>query len=188
MVKHYLTIAFRSMTQEKGYSAVNIIGLSVAATCCFLLIFWVKFERSYESGYPDADRIYRVVKVEKRDGGTHRNTFIRPSIDRELKEQFPQIEVSTYLHLETLPFVEEGKEEQEGILLTLGTTNENFLRIFSYTYLEGSPQSVAKNKECIIVKEAAEKLFGNTSPVGKTILFAKSRYKIGAVVSDEKST
>jgi putative ABC transport system permease protein len=182
MIKHYLTIAFRSMTKEKGYSAVNIIGLSIAAACCFLLIFWVKFELSYENGYPDADRIYQVVKVEERDDGAHRSTFIRPSIYKGLKEQFPQIEASTYLHLETLPFVEEGKEEQEGILLTLGTSNEDFLQIFSYIYMEGSPQSVAKNRECIITKESAEKLFGNTSPVGKTILFANSRYKIGAVI------
>jgi putative ABC transport system permease protein len=182
MLKHYLTIAFRSMTKEKEYLLVNIIGLSIAVACCFLLIFWVKFELSYENCYPDADRIYRVVKVEEREDGQNRNTYIRPHIARELKEQFPQIEASTFLSVEMLPFTASEQEDKDGVMLTLGGTNEDFLRIFSYVYLEGSPQNIIKNKDCIITKEAAQKLFGEESPVGKTIRFAQSGYTIGAVI------
>jgi putative ABC transport system permease protein len=182
MLKHYLTIAFRSMTKEKSYLLVNITGLSIAVACCFLLIFWVKFELSYEHCYPDADRIYRLVKVEEREDGPSRNARIRPHIAKELKERFPQLEASTYLSIESLPFVEDGDEEKDGVMLNLGTTNEDFLKIFSYIYLEGTPQSIVKNKDCIITKEAAQKLFGKESPVGKTIRFAQTGYTIGAVI------
>jgi putative ABC transport system permease protein len=121
--------------------------------------------------------------VEERENGPNRNAYIRPHIDKEIKERFPQLEASTYLAIETLPFVVEGREDKDGVMLKLGKTTEDFLRIFSYVYLEGSPKSIAKSRDCIITKEAAQKLFGNESPVGKTIQFtAQTKFTIGAVI------
>jgi putative ABC transport system permease protein len=62
MIRHYLKITFRSLFRDKGYSIVNILGLSVAVACCLLLILWIKFELSYENCYPNAGRIYLVLK------------------------------------------------------------------------------------------------------------------------------
>jgi putative ABC transport system permease protein len=170
------------MTKEKGYLLVNITGLSIAVACCFLLIFWVKFELSYENCYPDADRIYRLVKVEERENGPSKNAYIRPAIAKELKERFPQIEASACLYRETLPIIEEGHEDKDGVMLSIGGTSEEFLKIFSYVYLEGTPQSIIKSKNCIITKDAARKLFGEESPIGKSIGFVEMEYTIGAVI------
>ena len=185
MLKHYLTVAFRNMVNEKGYFIVNITGLSIAVACCFLLIFWIKFELSYEDCYPDTDRIYRIVKVEERENGLDRNVSLRPIVNEKLKEQFPQIEAATFLNVEALPFVKDGEDEKEedGVILQYGSTNEDFLKIFSYLYPEGTPRSVIDNRECIITKEAAQKMFGQESPVGKTISFGRMlKVKIGAVI------
>jgi putative ABC transport system permease protein len=181
------------MIKDKGYLFVNIIGLSVAIACCFLLIFWVKFELSYEDCYPDADRIYRVINVEPRDGVEHRDAYMRPHIVNELKEIFPQIEAVTYMAHENLPFTIYGEDNKDGVVLTHVTTNEDFLKIFGYVYLEGSPQSVIDNRGSIMTKEAAQKMFGNVSPVGKTITFGPNnnygiKHTIAAVVEMPKNT
>jgi putative ABC transport system permease protein len=189
MLKHYLKIAFRSMINDKGYLIVNIVGLSVAVACCFLLIFWVKFELSYEDCYPDADRIYRVVNVENRDGEEHRDVYMRPGIVNELRETFPQIEAVTYTRNEFLPFIREGEETPDGVILNFVTSDMDFLKIFGFVYLEGSPQSVADSRGSIISKEAAQKMFGKESPVGKTITFANFvKPTIAAVVEMPKNT
>jgi putative ABC transport system permease protein len=188
MYEHYLKIAFRSMIRDKGYLFVNVIGLSVAVACCFLLIFWVKFELSYEDCYPDADRIYRVINVEPRDGDEHRSAYMRPPVIDEMKEVFPQIEAATIVRTEILPYVREGEDAKDGVLLNQMTTDEDFLKTFAFVYLEGSPANVANEKGYIMTKDAAQKMFGNESPVGQKISFFGQPNVISAVVELPQNT
>ena len=64
MLLHYLKIAWRNIWNDKFYSLINLIGLTVAFTVVFLFVQWMRFELSFESAYPDSDRIYQVQTVE----------------------------------------------------------------------------------------------------------------------------
>src|SRR5690554_5921693 len=110
MFLHYLKIAWRNIWKDKGYTLINIIGLSIAVSCCFLLVFWVKFELSYEKCYPGSSRIYRIMEEEQRTDGLVYNLRIRPGITEQLKATFSQIEYATLASGESLPFVTEGNE------------------------------------------------------------------------------
>lgn len=172
MLKHYFKVAFRSISNDKGYSFVNVIGLSIATACCLLLIFWVKFELSFEDCYPHADRIYRVLKIEDRTDGQHYSNHFRPPIINELKNAFPEIEAATFISHENLPFVDEDDTKgADGINADYTTADIDFLKMFFYEYLEGGPDAVVKNKGCIMSEETAKKFFGNTSAIGKTVTF-----------------
>ncbi len=47
MIKNYLKIAFRSMLRQKGYSVINILGLSVGLGAAIMILLWVTNELSY---------------------------------------------------------------------------------------------------------------------------------------------
>ncbi|MCE1156689.1 MAG: ABC transporter permease, partial [Bacteroidales bacterium] len=91
MILHYLKIAWRNLLKDRVYSAVNILGLAIAMTFCFLLIFWIRFELSYETGHPDVDRIYKILEEETRTDGINYNGWIRPGFSAKIKEVFPQV-------------------------------------------------------------------------------------------------
>ena len=186
MIVHYLKIALRNIFKDKIYSLINLIGLSVAITCCFLLIFWGKFELSFEDCHPKAKRIYKVLEVEKRTDGLYKKDNIRPGIARQLKETFPEIEASTVVSHEQLPFV---YEDGEGIMVDFTTTTPDYLDMFSYEYIEGSKESVLMSNGVIMSEETAHKFFGNESAIGKTVGFASSlRCNVQAVVRIPKNT
>ena len=168
MITHYLKIALRNILKDRIYSLINLIGLAVAIACCFLLIFWIRFELSFEDCQPKADRIYKVLEVEKRVDGLHKNDFIRPGIAAQLKKTFPEMEASTVVGHESLPFVYENKE---GIMADYTTTTPDYLDMFSYEYIEGSKDNVLKNRGVILSEETARKFFGKESAIGKTIGF-----------------
>ena len=46
MFKNYLKIAFRALWKNKGYSAINILGLATGlATCLLIMLYvWDEFE------------------------------------------------------------------------------------------------------------------------------------------------
>ncbi|PXV58873.1 putative ABC transport system permease protein [Dysgonomonas alginatilytica] len=189
MLKHYFKITVRSLIKDRRYSFINIVGLSVAIACCFLLIFWIKFELSFEDGYPKGNQIYRVMKVENRIDGLHKSAYIRPTVAEELKTTFPQIEAATFMSHENLPFVREDKSGEDGISIDYVTTNKDFLKMFSFVYLEGSPQNIVNNRGVLITKDAAYKFFGNESPIGKSITFGISlTCTIEAVVELPRNT
>ena len=187
MVLHYLKIALRNILKDKVYSLINLIGLSVAIACCFLLIFWIKFELSFEDGQPKAGRIYKVLEVEKRTDGLHKSDWIRPGIASRLKGTFPEIEASTAVSHEWLPFVYEDKE---GIMVDYTTTTPDFLEIFSCEYIEGNKENVLKNKGVILSEETAGKFFGKESAIGKTVRFGKNHLvcNVQAVVRIPQNT
>lgn len=190
MFLHYLKIAWRNIWNDKLYSAVNLTGLSVAIAACFLLIFWIKFELSYEKCYPNHKQVYKVLQEEKRVEGITYHASIRPGVSKQLKETFPQIQYSALVSSETLPFTVEGRDG-DGIMAALVTTNEDFLRMFAYEYVEGSPESVIKNRGAIMSEETAKKFFGKKSAIGETVSFGNSgiaTFTISAVVKTPKNT
>ena len=60
MFQNYLKITFRTIKRHKGYSLINIAGLSVGMACFVLILLFSMYEFSYESHHQNAERIYRV--------------------------------------------------------------------------------------------------------------------------------
>jgi len=57
MIKNYLKIAFRNLGRHRVFSFVNIMGLAVGMTACFLIFLCVRFEPVYNPFHSDGDRI-----------------------------------------------------------------------------------------------------------------------------------
>jgi putative ABC transport system permease protein len=48
MFKNYLRIAFRNLWRHRVFSFLNIMGLTMGMTACFLVFLYVRFELSYD--------------------------------------------------------------------------------------------------------------------------------------------
>jgi len=180
MFLHYLKVALRNIFKDKIYSLINLIGLTIAIACCLLLIFWIKFETSFEDCYPKAGRIYKVLEVEKRADGIHKNDLIRPEIASQLKKTFPEIEAATFVSHYQVPFT---YNDGEGIMADYTVVSPDYLDIFTYEYIEGSKENVLKNRGVVLSEEVAKKFFGKESAIGKTIRFGKfDLFNVQAVV------
>ncbi|NDV68830.1 FtsX-like permease family protein [Dysgonomonas sp. 25] len=186
MLKHYLIITLRGLSKDRIFSVINILGLSIAIACCFLLLFWVKFELSFEDTYPNAHRTYKLIETENRKDGIHHNVYMR-DMTKKLKNTFPQISAATVVVNEYTSLTREG-DEGDGIMLNYTAASPDFLRIFAYEYVEGSPQGVIQEGGCIITEEAARKVFGDESPVGKKLMRFMDGYTISAVVKMPANT
>src|SRR4051812_43741686 len=94
MFKNYLKTAFRSLLKNKGFTAINILGLALGLTTCLLIVFYVIDELSYDRYNTKHDRIYRV-NTDLKYGGNETSFAITaaPVADALLKE-FPEVENS----------------------------------------------------------------------------------------------
>jgi putative ABC transport system permease protein len=67
MIKNYLLTAFRNVLRYKGFSLINIFGLSLSMSVCMLIIGVIMDQYAYDDVHLKGDRIYRVQQVDSLD-------------------------------------------------------------------------------------------------------------------------
>ena len=60
MLSNYIKLAVRNLTNQKIYTTINILGLSLGITACLLIAIFVYQELSYDNFHANGERIYRV--------------------------------------------------------------------------------------------------------------------------------
>ncbi|NVK86026.1 MAG: ABC transporter permease, partial [Cytophagia bacterium] len=70
MLKNYFKVAFRNLLKHKGFSFINILGLSVGLTCCLLIGLYINEEMSYDRFHENVDETYRFTREFMSQDGT----------------------------------------------------------------------------------------------------------------------
>ena len=172
MFKNYLKIAFRNILRYKGYSFINIAGISVGIACCVVIIMFVHNELTYDSYHPDADRIFRIASHRISNIGEHRLLRTPGALVPTLKKNYPQVETAVRL---IPPF-----ENKDNVLVQrdnikfyetkIWFADPEIFDMFHITFIQGNPATaLAQPKTVILTKNMALKYFGEEKPVGKTL-------------------
>ncbi len=91
LVWSYVKIVLRKMRRQKGFSLINIAGLSIGMACCILILLWVGDERSYDRFHENSDRIFRVLSVDRAGGGEGWDTASPAPVGDALVRDFPEV-------------------------------------------------------------------------------------------------
>jgi len=99
MLKSYFITAFRNLFKYKGFSAINIIGLSLSMTVCLLIVIVIIDQLSYDDFHKNKKRIYRVLtNDEMTEFFITRYASTAFPMAQYLKENYPQIEEAVAIH------------------------------------------------------------------------------------------
>ncbi|WP_437920826.1 ABC transporter permease [Sphingobacterium sp. LRF_L2] len=169
MVKNYLTIAWRNLLKNKGYSTINILGLAMGLACCLLIVLYIQDELSFDQYHTNKDRIYRVVHTSKET-----NTLARKEIwgnapiGTTLKADFPEIEkITQFSGQASILFKYKEKAFQEERVFFMDSTA---FQVFSWKVLAGDPTTaLTAPYSAVLTKSTAQKYFGNENAIGKTL-------------------
>lgn len=167
MWKNYIKIASRNMLKHKGYSFINIAGLSIGVAVCFLIFLWVKDEVSYDRFHANSENIYRIL-WKARYGDNEWNIPIIPvPVGTTLEKDFPEVKHATQFVAGGLTFKKDNDFIREQNILFV---DNDFFNVFSINFISGSAESVLETEDAIILtKKTAEKYFPNQSAVGQFI-------------------
>lgn len=186
MLKNILTIAFRNIRRHKGFSFINILGLTLGLTASLLIGLFVRDEKQFDKFIPDGDRIYRVYYKITGDGGTGNQACTTPMLATALQQNFPEVEKAARIfnYSDNKIFFEAGEVklyEQGGIL-----AEPSFFDIFPLSFKHGTNKDALTHPNSIILsEETAQKFFGNENPVGKEILLNKSALLVKGVFRND---
>ncbi len=190
MFKLNLKIALRNLWKYKGYTAINIFGLSIGLASCILIFIFVRYETSFDKDFANSDRIYRVVSEWKyADGNDFYSQGVPLPLPPAMRNDFSQFEkVAAIQHTEGIIKVptQSGKPELK-ISDDAFYAEPSFFEIFDFKWLSGNPNQSLKEPNCVVLDEkTATTFFGSwQQALGKRIIFDnKTTYKVTGVIEN----
>src|SRR6201985_2361192 len=92
MLKNYLKLAWRSLTHNKKFSAINIFGLALGITTSLLILLWVQDERAIDAFHANGPHLFQVYERSMRDGKMEAGYATQGLLARELKRTIPEVQ------------------------------------------------------------------------------------------------
>ncbi|MCB8995239.1 MAG: ABC transporter permease [Bacteroidales bacterium] len=169
MIRNYIFTAFRNLIRQKGFTIINILGLTIGLSISFLILFYVFDELSYDRFHYNSDRIYRLV-IKGNLGEMNLQAAVTPkALSGEILKEVPDVEASTVFDIESSSYLLRIGEDKiyESDFLYADTS---FLNIFNFPLLYGDPSYSLSEPYSIIISESfARKFYGNSDPRGNLI-------------------
>jgi len=188
MLRNYIKVAFRNLWKNKGYSAINIIGLAAGLATCLLILLYVWDELSYDKFNEKADRIYRVDSDIKFGGTDMKLCVSSDPMGATLKRDYPQVEQFTRIYAsEGSKLIKKGTEFINEPKIAF--VDSTFFDVFTFPLVIGNPKTALNDPNTAVISTSgAKKYFGTEDVVGKIIETSeKVSYKITAVMKDMPS-
>ncbi len=168
MIKNYFKIAWRNLWKHKVYSLINVMGLAVGMTGCFLIYLYVHFEVNYDAFNAKADRIYRIVTDIKTPTDLLQWNSTSGAVAINMQRDFPEVESVVRISSQSF-LVRKGNDKfQEKNSIMADST---LFKIFDFPLVYGDKNTVLKEPLSVVFSQTtARKYFGDSNPIGQNIM------------------
>lgn len=186
MLKNYLKVALRSLWRQKGYSFINIFGLSIGLTSAFLILLWINDELNYDRFHKKEDQIYKAWNRSFHDGALRCWDVTPAPLGPALKSEFPEIQEMSRKSWPGARLLQVG---EKSLMIKGCHVDPGFITIFSFPLIQGDKKTALDDPYSIILTESlARRLFGDEDPMNKIIRYNDAdNLKVTGVMRDHPS-
>ena len=182
MLKNYLKIALQNIKRHKGFTFINMVGLSISIACIILILLYMYHEISFDDYHEDADRIYRVAM----NLGENETARISGPLAATLMSDYPEVKYAAGIFRMERPVVrhKDNKFYETRIVLA----NSDIFKIFNIPFLKGNSQTALDGPgKIVLTQQMSEKYFGDSDPLGESIQISGENYDITGIVANPRS-
>ncbi len=186
MVKNLIKTAFRHILKHPGYSALNILGLTLGISSALFLVIYVSDEISYDKYHKNSADIYRVSsRITEPDDQFTWNVAQIP-FGPQVASDYP--EVKSFVRFINMPRALYKYGDKEFNEENFFYADSTLFDIFSYKILKGDVRSALSEPGKIVLTETvADRYFGSEEPVGKSLSTGTASYEVAGVIEDVPS-
>lgn len=180
MIKNWFKIFIHHIKNNKLFTFLNVVGLSIGiAGIIFAILYWNE-EHSYNSWNPEKDKVFQTLV----DLGNDEIWANNPSpIGPLLMKKSNKIE--DYCYLES--YYKEGMIEyttKKILFSKITSAQNNFFSFFPFQKIYGSIEGYKNDKNSIALSQNSSlQIFGKTNPIGKQVKISNVVFTVRFVYS-----
>jgi hypothetical protein len=169
MIRNYLTIAWRNLFHQKGYSFINLMGLAMGMTVVMLIGLWIYDELSFNTYHKNYDDIAQVwgggtVPQSSTIEGSYALQYpVGPTLKNNYQQHFKHVSM-TFGTGDCTVSTGDKKFSKNGLFV-----EESALQMLSLQMRQGNYQSLHDPHSVILSESTAETIFGHEDPIGKRL-------------------
>jgi putative ABC transport system permease protein len=167
MLKNYVKIALRNLNRSRGYSFINIVGLTVGISVTMLIGMWVYDEISFNTYHKNYKHIAQIYQHQTNNGEINTGGVVPRPLSQELKSSYKgdfKHVVRRWWELIHALSVNDKTISRSGTFMDVGA-----LEMFSIKMLKGSWSSLDDPASIVLSESTAKALFGDVDPMNKSM-------------------
>ena len=184
MFRNYFKIAWRNLYKNKGFSAINIVGLASGMAVSILIGMWIWDEMSFDDYHANYDTLAQVMATQSFNEETTTDKAVAMPLGDELRTKygsdFHAVSMATWNYPHVMRF-------DDKMISTRGMwVEETFPKMFTLKAVEGSVTEGFNDPSAILISQSVAKaLFGNEKALHKVIrLNNRDNFKVTGVYED----
>ncbi|MBE8715561.1 ABC transporter permease [Sphingobacterium hungaricum] len=168
-----LKITFRQLWKRRLFTLLNIVGLSIGISSCWIIYQIVSYEFSYDKNLPNKEHIYKVISAMSKDGELNRMGGVSAPLYQGIQDEVDGVKnvvpvfAEGYNRLEIKSAKGENyvKEDPQNII----KTNSSYFKMLPYQWIAGDKSSALKNKENVVLSASRAKEYFPNIPYDQII-------------------
>ena len=164
-----IKLALRHLWKEKGFTLINIIGLSTGISAALAILLYTGYHFSFDRFHDNPEEIFRVLTIDRAIGVSSSVVGITtpaagPAAYREVAGVKSQVR-----------FLQQGRnllrvDDNAFYAENFAFVDSNFFSFFNFPLQRGTAENVLREPNKILISESlASKLFGDRNPIGQSI-------------------
>ncbi|HLF35871.1 MAG TPA: ABC transporter permease [Cyclobacteriaceae bacterium] len=184
MFRNYLITAIRNLVRHKGFSIINLLGLTVGLSTSMLILIWIQDEVTYDRFNTDIDRLYEVFENQTYSADKIYTFAATPGpLANTIVSEYPEVETAFRCNWggRDLFAYRENSFYGEGRY-----ADSTLFKMLTFQWKEGDPSNPLPDVSSLVLSSSlAGKLFGSESALGKMVRFRnRNDLKVTAVFND----
>ncbi len=173
MFKLNLKIALRNLWKNKGYTFINVFGLSIGMASCILIFMFIRYQLSFDEGYKNENRIYRFVTTWKYNSFDDYSQGVSVPHVAAAREEITGLEKVAPIFRDwgTIEVKDQQGKEVMKVDEQLHYAGPDFFEIFDTNWLNaGAAKDLIEPNTVVLSESMAKKFFGDAGKaVGRQV-------------------
>ncbi len=187
MLRNYFLTALRHLKRQPGYTALNILGLTLGVTSSLLILLYLAFETGFDTHHVHADQVYRISSRISEPDDAFNWAVTQMPLGKTVKETFA--EVDQYVRFIGSGRTRFRKGEQSYQIEDVYLVDSTVFEVFTYEFIAGDPQTALAAPNSIVLSESeAQKIFKGANPMGEILETDSRSYEITGIFRDQPAT
>lgn len=167
MLQNWINIFIYHIKNNKFFTALNVLGLSIGIAGLIFAILYYNDEQTYNDWNPNKEVVFQSLSQVSPTNIWATNVS---NFEAYFKTDFKEIEIYCYLDTWYAEKVLQYKDKK-GIFKIIDS-QKTFFEMFPFHFIKGNVKTALRDKTCIAIsKQTALNLFGTIDALGRTITY-----------------